>query len=95
MCVGGGGVGGVRERVPEKVQPTIFDYGRIQLQRKEVVVQDSDRAASVDIQENQRPLHEARPLAADGRSLVRGRRRRRVRRRKHQLHRKGNQRCQP
>lgn len=28
----------VVEKVPEEVQPTIFDYGGIQLQRKEVVV---------------------------------------------------------
>lgn len=35
--------------VPQKVQPTIFDDRGVQLQRQEVVVEDSDRTAGVDI----------------------------------------------
>lgn len=83
--------------VPQKVQPAVFDDRGVQLQRKEVVVEYSDRTAGVDIQENQRPLHEARALPTGCRSLIcrGGRRRRGVGGREHRLHHKSSQRCQP
>lgn len=80
--------------VPQKVQPTIFDDRGVQLQRQEVVVEDSDRTAGVDIQENQRPLLEAQSLLTGCRPLVR-RGGRRVGGREHRLHHQSSQRCQP
>lgn len=81
--------------VPQKVQPTIFDDRGVQLQRQEVVVEDSDRTAGVDIQENQCPLHEARSLPTGCRPLVCRGGRRRVGGREHRLHHQSSQRCQP
>lgn len=81
--------------VPQKVQPTIFDDRGVQLQRQEVVVEDSDRTAGVDIQENQRPLHEARSLPTGCRPLVCRGGRRRVGGREDRLHHQSSQRCQP
>lgn len=82
--------------VPQKVQPAVFDDRGVQLQREEVVVEDSDRTAGVDIQENQRPLHEARSLPTGCRSLVRGGGGRRgVGGRERRLHQQSSQRCQP
>lgn len=79
--------------VPQKVQPAVFDDRGVQLQREEVVVEDSDRTAGVDIQEDQRSSHEARSLHTSCRSLIsRGGR---VRGRECRLHHQNNQRCQP
>lgn len=69
--------------VPQKVQPAVLDDRRIELQREEVVVEDSYRTAGVDIKQNQRPLHEARPLPIGCSSLMCGGRRGR---REHRLH---------
>lgn len=79
--------------VPQKVQPAVFDDRGVKLQRKEVVVEHSYRTASVDIQENQRPLHEARSLPTGCRSRIC--RRRRVGGREYRLHHQSSQRCQP
>lgn len=79
--------------LPQKVQPAVFDDRGVQLQRQEVVVEDSDRTAGVDIQENQRPPQETWSLPASCVSLIRGGGR--VRGRDYRLHHQNNKRCQP
>lgn len=59
-------------QIPQKVQPSVFDNRGVQLQREEFVVKHSDGAPRVDVQENQRPLHEAGSLYANGASLMCG-----------------------
>lgn len=81
--------------VPQKVHPAVFDDRGVQLQGEEVVVQDSERTARVDVQQNQRPLHEARTPPAVCVPLVGSETGRGVGGREHRLHSQSSQRCEP